>query len=148
MIRKSDFRDNRIQFSQKYEVAELPGRQVDGQAVHSLKGVTTQSLLQRSTQGRMASGRAESEHLKKQIIKKKCFLIRKLKNAITLSLSTAGKQLPCSWQHTHISAETWLFVCPPAHTGWGIPFFFKLHFHVSKPLCWKEISDLHTPLGF
>ena len=43
--------------------AELPGIQVAGQAVHSLKGVTMQSLLQGSEQGRMVSGRAESEHL-------------------------------------------------------------------------------------
>lgn len=55
-------------------MAELPGRQVDGQAVHSLKGVTTQSFLQGNTQGRMDSGRAESEHLnKKQILKKVLF---------------------------------------------------------------------------
>lgn len=42
---------------------ELPGIQVDGQAVHSLKGVTMQSFLQGSKQGRTVSGRAESEHL-------------------------------------------------------------------------------------
>lgn len=37
--------------------------QVDGQAVHSLKGVTMQSFLQGSKQGRTVSGRAESGHL-------------------------------------------------------------------------------------
>lgn len=40
--------------------------QVAGQAVHSLKGVTTQSFLQGSKQGRTVSGRAESGHLKAQ----------------------------------------------------------------------------------
>lgn len=74
-------------------MAELPGRQVDGQAVHSLKGVTTQSLLQGNTQGRMATGRAESEHLKKRVLKKSAL---KVENAITLMPSTAGKQLPFS----------------------------------------------------
>lgn len=43
--------------------SELPGRQVDGQDVHSLKGVTMQSFLQGSKQGREDSGREESEHL-------------------------------------------------------------------------------------
>lgn len=42
---------------------ELPGRQVDGQDVHSLKGVTMQSVLQGSKQGWKNSGREESEHL-------------------------------------------------------------------------------------
>lgn len=37
--------------------------QVDGQAVHSLKGVTMQSFTQGRTQGRIVSGRAESGHL-------------------------------------------------------------------------------------
>lgn len=48
----------------------LPGIQVDGHAVHSLKGVTMQSFLQGNKQGRMASGRAESGHLNtdKQLI--------------------------------------------------------------------------------
>lgn len=41
----------------------VPGIQVDGQAVHSLKGVTTQSFMQGSRQDRNVSGRAESGHL-------------------------------------------------------------------------------------
>lgn len=45
---------------------ELPGKQVDGQAVHSLKGVTMQSFLQGRKQGRTLSGREESEHLSTQ----------------------------------------------------------------------------------
>lgn len=45
---------------------DLPGIQVDLQAVHSLKGVTMQSFLQGSKQGRAVSGREESEHLNMQ----------------------------------------------------------------------------------
>lgn len=48
--------------------AEAPGRQVEGQAVHSLKGVTLQSVLQGSRQGRSVSGRAESGHLNQKQI--------------------------------------------------------------------------------
>lgn len=47
---------------------ELPGIQVDGQVVHSLKGVTMQSFLQGSKQGRTVSGRVESEHLNIQTV--------------------------------------------------------------------------------
>lgn len=44
-------------------VVVLPGRQFDGQVVHSLKGVTMQSFLQGNEQGRTVSGRDVSEHL-------------------------------------------------------------------------------------
>lgn len=44
-------------------VSVVPGRHVVGQAVHSLKSVTMQSLLQGNKQGRNVSGRAESGHL-------------------------------------------------------------------------------------
>lgn len=42
----------------------LPDKQEVGQALHSLKGVTMQSILQGKGQDRIESGREDSGHLK------------------------------------------------------------------------------------
>lgn len=97
---------------------KLPGTQVDGQAVHSLKGVTMQSFLQGSKQGLMVSGRAASEHLNIQT-----------NNGLKFSFSprqcminTAPVTGHCSEKTalsltSHISTQrTWLITCPLACT--------------------------------
>lgn len=89
------------------EAVELPGRQMDGQADHSLKGVTTQSVLQGNTHWRTASGRAESEHLKIKVEKnsKKKSTLQSVRRKFCNPQSSNCRETLL--KTTHISLQKW-----------------------------------------